>query len=347
MKNLCKHFEIIAIFAMIGLPFIACDNGNEIKSHIHEWGDWVQTTVATCTEPAKEKRICIINSSHTETQNVPGSLALGHKIEWEKIISSTYITEGEERGTCSRIGCTFIDGTRKIEQIAIIGTDELITVLDELQENTPNMPYTFVVNVNSITGLRNILDNHLNKFVYLDLSGSTFSNMDYAFWDSANVVYLGCTTLIGITLPNSVTSIGNCAFTSCTNLTSVKIPDSVINIENMAFYNTNLTDINIPNSVTNIDRMAFYSTNLIQIIIPDSVTRIGDHAFTQSYPWGSKLKSVTFSGTIESENFSISAFLGDLREKFYTTNANYGTSGTYTTSNPEYGWDCVWTRKQQ
>ena len=59
-------------------------------------------------------------------------------------------------------------------------------------------------------------------------------------------------------IPNSVTSIGNCAFYYCTGLTSVTIPNSVTSIEDWAFgYCSGLTSIEIPNSVTSIGSWAF------------------------------------------------------------------------------------------
>ena len=53
-----------------------------------------------------------------------------------------------------------------------------------------------------------------------------------------------CTNLTTITIPDSVTSIGNYAFEYCTGLTDIIIPDSVTSIGSSAFANcTNLTDI--------------------------------------------------------------------------------------------------------
>ncbi len=87
--------------------------------------------------------------------------------------------------------------------------------------------------------------------------------------------------LTTITIPDSVTSIGNFAFIECTKLTTITIPDSVTSIGDFAFSEcTNLTTITSPDSVTSIGDGAFsWCENLTSITIPDSVTSIGDLAF--------------------------------------------------------------------
>ncbi len=133
--------------------------------------------------------------------------------------------------------------------------------------------------------------------------------------------FRNCTSLTGITIPNSVTSIRYYAFEECTSLTSVTIPDSVTSIELAVFRRctsltsitignsvtsigyyvfggcTSLTSVTIPNSVTLIDEGAFYDcTSLTSVTIGNSVTSIGGMAFYEC----SSLTSVTIPDSVTS-----------------------------------------------
>ena len=96
-----------------------------------------------------------------------------------------------------------------------------------------------------------------------------------------NSAFSGCYELTSITIPNSVTSIGDYAFEGCRSLTSVIIPDGITSIGKNTFNGcSSLTSVTIPNSVTDIGEYAFDGCSaLTSISIPERVTKIGIGAF--------------------------------------------------------------------
>ena len=144
-------------------------------------------------------------------------------------------------------------------------------------------------------------------------------------------IYMGAFALndniTKITIPNTITSIGEYTFSDCTSLTSITIPNSVTSIGDEAFYgcskltyneydnayylgnednpylvlikakDTSITSCTINEKTKFIYERAFYNcTNLTSITIPDSVTSIGDSAFCGC----SSLTSVTIPNSVTS-----------------------------------------------
>ena len=91
-------------------------------------------------------------------------------------------------------------------------------------------------------------------------------------------------TIISITIPDSVTSIGSYAFYGCDSLISITIPDSVTSISNSTFSGcSSLATVTIGENsqLTSIDSYAFYNcSSLTSITVLDSVISIGDYAFS-------------------------------------------------------------------
>jgi len=158
----------------------------------------------------------------------------------------------------------------------------------------------------------------------------------------------GCTNLTSISIPYSVTIIGEWAFANCTGLTSFTIPDSVTEICDYAFKGcTGLKSIVIPNSVktigngafcrckegltsvliselvTYIGPGAFACTGLTSVTIPALVTEIGDFAFDDCkvcitvHPDNPVYKSE--NGKLKYKDWSCGEWTGDPDEKYETS----------------------------
>ena len=117
------------------------------------------------------------------------------------------------------------------------------------------------------------LISYLSKGVNFIIPDSVTSIGDCAFY--------GCESLQYITIPDSVTSIGNWAFKECLSLQSVTIPNSVTSIGDYAFDDcSSLQSVTIPDSVTSIGGSAFYGCSSLQsVTIPESVTIIKGNPF--------------------------------------------------------------------
>jgi len=90
-----------------------------------------------------------------------------------------------------------------------------------------------------------------------------------------------CEDLKSITIPNSVKSIGMGAFSGCGSLTDITIPDSVVTIGDGAFsFCENLTNVTIGNNVKSIGEQAFFvCQNLKNVSLGKSVKTIDLFAF--------------------------------------------------------------------
>ena len=121
-----------------------------------------------------------------------------------------------------------------------------------------------------------------------------------------NVNFKGFSNLETVTLPDSLTRIGDNAFYDCISLKDIKIPDNVTEIEDHVFSSCNsLESITLPESITSIGSSAFAGcTSLESIILPESVTSIGSLAFGNCV----NLEAVEMSGSVTS--MGNMAFLG-------------------------------------
>ena len=158
-----------------------------------------------------------------------------------------------------------------------------------------------------------------NNPYYVLIQASNAGYSSYTIHEATKIIvayaFSGCERATSITIPNSVTSIGEGAFENCTGLTSLTCPAFAIShipksklqtvvitsgeyINGWAFQNCkSLTSVVIPDSVTTIGSGAFSGcSNLTSVVIGDSVESIGEKAFSSC----TSLTSVVIGDSVES-----------------------------------------------
>ncbi|KAL7720990.1 hypothetical protein QTN25_002192 [Entamoeba marina] len=99
-----------------------------------------------------------------------------------------------------------------------------------------------------------------------------------------------------VTIPNHVTSLGNCSFAWCTNLESITFPSTLKELNSgCCNYCFSLTSIHIPSTIQSIGSFNFYDcSRMNQFNIPTSVTSIGQSCFFSC----TSIQSITLPQTL-------------------------------------------------
>ena len=113
------------------------------------------------------------------------------------------------------------------------------------------------------------------KNPYLCSDGSALYNKD-----KSELVFV-CHTVKKMSIPSSVTKIGNNAFNKCTNLTSIELPSGATSLGYGVFRNcTNLLSITLPSNVKEINGSAFEGCkSLTSVTLPSGVEKIQRYTF--------------------------------------------------------------------
>ena len=270
---------------------------------------------------------------------------LVHGVNGDVLIpdSVTSIGDGAFSGCSGLTSVTIPDGVTYIGTLAFRACSGLtsVTIPDSVM-SIGDRAFSGCTNLTSVTIPDSVTS--IGGYAFLNCSGLTSVHItDLAKWCGisfgnsyanplyyAHDLYLNGEKVTALTIPNSVTSIGQDAFSCCSGLTSVTIPNSVTSIGVGAFYGCNgLTSVTIPDSVTSIGGEAFeYCSGLLSfsvaadnpsyksvsgllltkdgetlvaglngdVTIPDSVTSIGGRAFYGC----SGLTSVTIPNSVSS-----------------------------------------------
>lgn len=134
----------------------------------------------------------------------------------------------------------------------------------------------FLKRVNIRPGVTSIGD---QAFMYTGLIDITLPDTITHIGDS---VLANCDSLLYVDLPQNLVSMGDGVLAECKNLKEIEIPQGVQNIPSNAFFLCpSLESVSLPEGLTEIGEMAFYGCSALKkVTIPSSVKVIGEWAFS-------------------------------------------------------------------
>lgn len=219
------------------------------KQHVHAWSEWETVTPATCTKAGARKRTCACGEEERQTL-----AATGHRFgDWTQ-------TEEEHVHVCLN-GC----GEEKERARHAFGTDNACTACGYALAYTASLTYAEVTDGE-------------DKLVGYAVSGCRENPAEVV----VPAYHEG--------LP--VTQIGQSAFyreAGDSALKRVSLPDTVTQIGNFAFYGTPIEGIDFKR-VESIGNYAFYETALKSVVLPESVETLGKQVFQGC----AQLREITF-----------------------------------------------------
>lgn len=136
------------------------------------------------------------------------------------------------------------------------------------------------------------------------------------------------TSIVSVTFPASLESLGEYVFSTCTKLTKVTFNSSVEFKEGMFFKCTALSSFTIPEGVTHVPNSMFYGcTALTKVTLPNTIEEIGHFAFMNC----SKLATINTNNTLPTSLVKV----GD--KAFYKAQALDGKTITFPETLEEIG----------
>ena len=173
--------------------------------------------------------------------------------------------------------------------------------------------YEYTVNDNGDVEITNYIGNRTAVSVPFSIRGRKViaigDNAFHSVWASlksvtipdtvtalGDRVFYQCVRLESVTLPDSITSMGKEVFYQCNSLTHVDLPKKLDGVPEGVFYQcSKLTSFTWPDDPTYIGNSAFRSTALKSVAIPDTVITIGSYAFS-----GTSIRSIDIPDSVTS-----------------------------------------------
>jgi hypothetical protein len=266
----------------------------------HSFGEWVTTKAATCTATGTETRTCT-RCNATETRDI----AISAHQYVETVTAPTKTAPGYTTHTCAVCGKSFVDSHTN---------------------PTGSTGLAYETNADgsiTITGYGTCTDEDVIIYSTYYVVDSTGKSVTKLVTGIATGAFMNNATIKTISIPASVTTIGNGAFAGCTKLTAFTVESDNKNFSTtggmlmskdgatIVAYPAGLTldTFTISNSITAINPSAFagcvnivkfaVTTDHKKFVVVDDVLYDVDKKLLIAYPCGKSLASFVVPTTVE------------------------------------------------
>ena len=267
-----KSFLYVIVLFLLVLCLVSCNNSQQQQTtdntkttettgnHVHSFSEWKITNEPTCEESGIRERTCSCGEKETET--IP---ATGHDIV---------------DGICSK--CGYMPESKDL--LFVLVNDEYYDVFcGSCKERVINIPSEH--DGKPVLVVKGFSDREFVEVINIAEGITTIDNQ----------AFKNCPNLKKITLPDSLTTIGDNAFSN-SGIHEITIPKGVTEIGNRAFYESELTKFVDQGNFSEIKNSSFMNCKLLkEVILSNNIKKIGTSAF-----WGCEsLNTITLPGTIE------------------------------------------------